>query len=278
MREMTLREIQLFSLEILKDVHKFCVENGIRYSLCGGTLLGAVRHKGFIPWDDDIDIDMPRPDYERFCKTYKSPRFHLISPEDPDSCISFARVYDLNETFVDCSQEPWAYLETGIWIDVFPIDGTFDSKEQYLRDAKKAVFWHKFQYRCRCSHARLSKTSDFKANIRLVVLKVFLFPSTFINKYFIQLANARINALATKHPFGKGSYWTQLVCPVYFRKEYHSVSGFEDFVYLSFEGEALMAFKAFEDYLRDIFGDYMSLPPENERVPKQLNIKFYWLE
>ena len=73
MREMSLREIQLFSLEIMKDVHSFCINNDIRYSLIGGTLIGAMRNKGFIPWDDDIDICMPRPDYERFCHSVDFP-------------------------------------------------------------------------------------------------------------------------------------------------------------------------------------------------------------
>ena len=68
MKEMSLREVQLGCFEILKDVHVFCVSNNIRYSLAYGTLLGAIRHKGFIPWDDDIDIIMPKPDYDRFCK------------------------------------------------------------------------------------------------------------------------------------------------------------------------------------------------------------------
>ena len=68
---MTLREVQLFGLDILKDVHDFCTTNNIRYSLGYGTLLGAVRHNGFIPWDDDIDIIMPRPDYEQFCRNRK---------------------------------------------------------------------------------------------------------------------------------------------------------------------------------------------------------------
>ena len=71
MREMALKEIQQVSLDILKDVHQFCINNGIHYSLCYGTLLGAIRHNGFIPWDDDIDIMMPRPDYDRFVNTYK---------------------------------------------------------------------------------------------------------------------------------------------------------------------------------------------------------------
>ena len=66
MREIGLDELKAIELSVMKDIHSICEEQGIRYSLCGGTLLGAVRHGGFIPWDDDIDIFMPRPDYDRF--------------------------------------------------------------------------------------------------------------------------------------------------------------------------------------------------------------------
>jgi lipopolysaccharide cholinephosphotransferase len=95
MRELSLRELQLFTLDILKDVHTFCINNQLHYSVAFGTLIGAIRHRGFIPWDDDIDIVMPRPDYERFCQTYHSERFHLKHRGNDKKCmITFARVYD----------------------------------------------------------------------------------------------------------------------------------------------------------------------------------------
>ena len=72
MKQMTNEEIQQVSLKIMKDIHDFCVKNNISYSLYGGSAIGAIRHKGFIPWDDDLDIAMPRPDYDRFIKTYRS--------------------------------------------------------------------------------------------------------------------------------------------------------------------------------------------------------------
>ena len=273
---MTLREIQLFSLEILKDVHTFCVENGIRYSLCGGTLIGAVRHRGFIPWDDDIDINMPRPDYERFCNTYRSSRFHIVAPDDPVSCISFARVCDMKVTFVDCHMEPWCYTETGIWIDIFPMDGASDTYLEYLKDARSAVFWHKIQYRCRCSHARLKRGLNLRQLFRLLVLKIIFLPGTRANAVLNKHANGRIKTIATKYAFSSMSHWTQIVCPIYYKNEYHSITGYENFVLIDFEGEHLMVFANYEDYLRDIFGDFMVLPPEPERIPKQNNMLFYW--
>ena len=78
MQELTLKELQQVSLDIIKDVHSFCVNNNITYSIAYGTLIGALRHKGFIPWDDDVDIVMPRPDFERFCREYRSDKLRLI--------------------------------------------------------------------------------------------------------------------------------------------------------------------------------------------------------
>ena len=72
MKEMNIQEVQHISLELLKEVHEFCVENDVKYTLFSGTLIGAIRHHGFIPWDDDLDIAMPRPDYEKFIHSFKS--------------------------------------------------------------------------------------------------------------------------------------------------------------------------------------------------------------
>ena len=131
MKVMTLREIQLFTLEILKVTHNFCVENNIKYSLSYGTLIGAVRHKGFIPWDDDVDIMMLRPDYDRFCQTFQAPGYQVVSRQTRKDClISFARVCDIRETDVT-SMEPWIRRQgnLGLWIDIFPIDSVTDDSD-----------------------------------------------------------------------------------------------------------------------------------------------------
>ena len=123
MKEMTLQEVQNVSLEILKDVHAFCESHNIRYSLAYGTLIGAIRHKGFIPWDDDVDIIIPRPDFERFCQEFQSAKgYKLYRPGDPENFMVFARVCDNERTLVKTNR-PWSTERTGIWIDIFPFEG-----------------------------------------------------------------------------------------------------------------------------------------------------------
>ena len=120
-----LRKVQLTELEILKTVDKICRENNIKYSLCGGTLLGAVRHKGFIPWDDDIDIAMRRDDYNRFLSLWEQshPDGYLLQNKSntPNFSQTFSKIRKDKTTFLQFKNEAGMY-HTGIFIDIFPFD------------------------------------------------------------------------------------------------------------------------------------------------------------
>ena len=114
-------EIKSSQLKILDYFVKVCEGNNLRYYLCGGTLLGAIRHKGFIPWDDDIDVFMPRPDYNALLKLELQPPFQLRYFAKKNSLQPFIKIVD-NSTM---AKEKNSSLPTAIWIDVFPIDGLF---------------------------------------------------------------------------------------------------------------------------------------------------------
>ena len=103
MREIKFEELKNLQLDILLSVHDFCMKNGIEYSLAAGTLIGAIRHKGYIPWDDDIDISMPRPDYDKFICTFNQPNNYyqvIAMSNDREYGFPFAKVHD-TRTFVD---------------------------------------------------------------------------------------------------------------------------------------------------------------------------------
>lgn len=136
MKEMTLQEVQTVLLDILKDVCVFCESHNIRYSLAYGTLIGAIRHKGFVPWDDDADIVIPRPDFERFCKEYTSLKgYKLYKPGNPNNFLLYAHVCDNSNTIAKC-RYPWSNEETGIWVDILPIDGLPSDKKDFLKLVK----------------------------------------------------------------------------------------------------------------------------------------------
>lgn len=117
-----LSALQSRLLLILKWYHEFCTQNNLRYYLLGGTMLGAARHSGFIPWDDDIDVGMPRRDYEQFLKLTQNKRFGNFTIEDmhtknKDYCYGYAKIYDVNSTLVENTRYK---IKRGIYIDLFP--------------------------------------------------------------------------------------------------------------------------------------------------------------
>jgi lipopolysaccharide cholinephosphotransferase len=134
MRKITdIKELREIQMGILDDVHRFCEEQGLRYSLSSGTLIGAVRHQGYIPWDDDIDIYMLRSDYERFLKSYHDQNGHyrVLNPKKEDHYYyTFAKVVDQRTKMVEKETEGY---EIGVYIDVFPVDYVPDDMKERER-------------------------------------------------------------------------------------------------------------------------------------------------
>ena len=123
MRRITdIQELRGVQLGILDDIHAFCVDNGIRYFLACGTLIGAVRHKGYIPWDDDIDLYMPRDDYERFINEFKSVsgNCRVLDPKkEKHYYYTYAKVVDKRTLLVEPEADGY---RIGVYVDVFPVD------------------------------------------------------------------------------------------------------------------------------------------------------------
>ena len=266
-RKMTTTDIQLVSLDILKDVHSFCKKNNINYSLSYGTLLGAIRHKGFIPWDDDLDIMMPRPDYERFIQSYQSINGYKLLPEGKDSMIAMARVYDTQRTNVIMHKLPWCKKKIGVWIDIFPIDGAENDFSLFKNRVDKIYnLWE------RNIHYRLTQISfdiqmGFKKNLKLLAKKI-LWRKHNTNQDHIKLMKTI--------QYGSTEYATSLAVPDCKEKEYYPLMLFNKYIEYEFENNKFMIIKEYEEYLNKIYSNYMELPPIEERIPKHTFNEYYW--
>jgi len=274
MKALTLKEIQQLSLEILIDVDRFCRKHSIKYSLGYGTLLGAVRHKGFIPWDDDIDIMMSRDEYERFRSLYKSDNFRFIDSSVIHDCyISFGRVVDTKRT-ISKSSIPWHgdSFEGGLWIDIFPIDRVSDNKEEFLNLFTALQILQSESTLLRRIHAK--NEDHFKLNKRVLNHLTQLTHPRKMKVSPAEAAQSR-NELIRLSSRQDSSHVSQLGCTED-KPEYFDAADILEFTDYEFEGKMFLGWKNFDSILKVTFGDYMVLPPENQRKPRQSYLRFLW--
>lgn len=269
MKNIGLKEIQQLELEIMKDVHRFCKENNIKYYLSGGTLLGAIRHKGFIPWDDDIDIIMPRPDYERFIKEYKSkkPYYTLTCIQNNSQHLfTFAKLFDSRTIKIEKGLDYSNANRGGVEIDIFPMDGLpkdENKSDRYFKNQKNI-------FRCYSLAVGELKNSKniFKKILKYIPLKV----CKFIGKeYFINLINNR----AKKYNFNDSEYVACSIVPYYGNKERILKEDYINQIEVEFESEVFYAPKGYHKYLSNLYGNYMELPPKEKRVTHH-QCDIYW--
>ena len=258
MEPISIQRLRAIQLDILDDVNRFCQEKGIRWSLCGGTLLGAVRHKGYIPWDDDIDLMMPRADFDRFAATYDSEKNELLDLRKADYTVEIClKVCRKGTRMVDLSlgRELW-----GINIDIFPIDGVPDDYPAFCRKilSERRTLAHICPF--------YKKVPARKA----VWFAKYLLKRMF-HPYFhdILYLKKEIDRLPAPYP-PEDSRFAGVVLGSYGEKEVVPASVFRAMTQLPFEGRLLPAIRDYDTYLKAIYGDYMQLPPEYKRVTHHL--------
>ena len=258
-------EIKKIQLDILQSIHQFCVEHQLRYSLAFGTLLGAVRHKGYIPWDDDIDIMMPRPDYDRFISEYQGTHEHYVVQtykNDDSYFLSFAKVYD-NRT-----EQIIFPTKTGVFIDVFPIDGLPDTIEEtqlYIKKKHKYIFKN-ILYTC--------KNNSYRPGNKLLNQIKYIVKQIIVPRREKTIRN--LEELYQSHPFANSKH-AGIIIDVFKEKGWLKKSVFEECITVPFETLNVNIIKDYNTFLTAHYGNYMQLPPKEKRVPGHA-APVYWKE
>lgn len=272
MKEIGIEKLKQIQLEILDVVTKFCDERGINYWLHAGTLLGAVRHKGYIPWDDDIDLGMLRPDYDRFMKEFNgfSPRyeFHCIE-NDPEFDFEFGKVLD-NETVL---HEPFGSLmDLAVNVDIFPIDNAPDD-EKTVQD----IYKENHSYHVAANILRKGVLGPVPGNIvrkicvrgyRLLWMVAHFFPPRSARFFYLRkiAENAKRYANENTERVGDFCGGTRITC----KREILS-----NLIELEFEGKMYKAPVGYDEWLTLLYGDYMTPPPPEKRTSGH-SLKAYW--
>ena len=196
MKEISIEELKDLQTGMAVKVHTFCQENGIRYYLGYGSLIGAVRHKGYIPWDEDIDLGMPRPDYERFIHSFNGayPDLKVFAPElDPGYYAPYANVC-LEGTLLEEENFSHRGRKIGVKVDIFPIDGAPSDDAAYAKLREKLEKWNRFLfYKIVRLKPRFRKDKVLWA--KTIVWKLMLLPLP------LRAIQHRIHTLATSHDF-----------------------------------------------------------------------------
>lgn len=271
-KSMTPEEHKKVMLNILVEFSKFCDEHDLMYYLDAGTLIGAVRHKGFIPWDDDIDVNMPQKDYDQFValtrqtQGYMTEHLQVEYPED--TIYPFLKVSDDRTVLVEFpDKNP---MEVGVYIDVFPKYGIEDRK---ISTKILCVVCHYLDmlhwFNTYSIYAWSGREHGFvKRFIACLGRKIIKCPSR-----PIKLQNRIMHNYALHHPLETCKYVTTLT-----NGEYHKLAPkecFEGYQWLAFEGLKFKGPKDYDTYLHCLYkGDYMQMPSVNQRVHH--NIEVFW--
>ncbi|OBX00318.1 LicD family protein [Gallibacterium genomosp. 1] len=257
----TTKEIQKKELEMLLYFTNFCNEHNLMFYLCGGGLIGAIRHQGFIPWDDDLDVFMPRDDYEKlsqlwdkyadkkrysYCRTNQYLNYHDAGASIRDNNTTFINRHSIQEDICH-----------GLALEIMPIDGCPSNKVKRAFQLFYAMMFSLFN---------VQRLPNNKGVLFRVMAKIIysLIPSQTFRYKIWSFAEKRM----MQYKWADVEQVTELIGSLKGMKLIHPKKDFDSVIYKKFEGHDIPVMSGYDRYLRLIWGDYMKLPPEKDRKAK----------
>ena len=257
--EKSIKEVQAKILEVMKYIDELCRKNGITYYIMGGTALGAVRHGGFIPWDDDLDIGMPRDDYEKFMQVAKSElseKYYLQNTDtESEYWLTFAKIRKNNTVFEEPSVAGMSdKIHKGIFVDIFPFD--------YVKK-NSGVFVH-LQF---ILSKAIIETMYYKAGVYSTKASLnYKTLDSVLNMLSMRMLSKLQSKIASAQNRKKSKYLADLNSSRKYLAAIYPISYFLPVQDGDFAGKKFKIPNDYDTYLKMVYGDYMKLPKEEERV------------
>lgn len=256
-KPLSLNQIKIELVKMLAKIDSICENNNIKYSLAYGTMLGAIRHKGFIPWDDDLDILMTRKNYEAFLKLDENQLMglKLLSDKDRRYNLMFAKVQN-PQIELKPNEEDRYDKNQKLYIDIFPIDYLSDTLKEGTKIIKKSNFKVCLLVAAQWKHFYINKRHGF---FRQIPRFIFYVLSRFVNsKKLVKSLNKNIS-----NTYKNYSYCIQLNRA---KIEIFPTKIYDDYIKVPFEGKNFSCIKNYDECLKIIYGDYMKLPPKEKQI------------
>lgn len=259
---------QLWNIEIdiLSEIDRICNEHGLQYFLAGGALIGAIRHNGFIPWDDDIDICMLREDFDKFlifAKTELSNQFYLQDGINENGYFdTIVRIRDNNSTGI-IKKDLNSTCNNGIFVEIYPLDFVNDDVQKFNKQEKEIHFYRALLH---LNAYGLEKNASIKDIVLFLISKVLF------RLYSPQKTYTRMQACCRKYTHLDGQFVDELMTKYNCRYRYEDVS---ETKYHVFENTKFRIPVGYDSCLRTTYDDYMKLPPENERRQHHNRVVYY---
>ena len=268
MKPIDLKEMQQLELNLLKEFDRLCKENNLRYYIDGGTLLGAMCYEGFIPWDDDIDLKMPRPDYERLASIKnKLPEYvSLVVPSKENCYHTMAKLIDNRTVLIE--KKNAAEKTEGVYIDILPMDGYPGNNEVHYKQLQK--------YNSLFHSSLIEYVNMKKASSAITRIKGYFYTFT----YSPWILYCKLNDLAKKYEYDKSEYVGLLIEGEY-QKERFDRNQLDNCVYLQFEDMKVPAPAEYEKHLQQFYGNHINKKEHYHNLPyiaSNHKYEVYWKE